>query len=242
MPIRRIRADGLCAAFAFTLMTGCGSSEETKRIDALDEKVASIDKQVNDLAKRVQGIPQRQDLNDVKTSIQSLKTEVNKLQAILAAFLINRLPGERQEQWLARVKDKLDKLDKEQVPGGISVISAEVPCTAAVGGGVTLAVLSVKAVERVTWVYVELNATEDSDIKVDRQNMYITDSLAHRYPVKQFDQTHLDRSDRDLIKLHAGEKVRTYMVVRELDPKAKLFELYWPGCKVTTFTINRDEQ
>src|SRR5258708_1839508 len=141
---------------SIALLAGCSSNkeEENKRVMALEEKVSGIEK-------RLQKFPQQQDLAGIKESIQSVKPQLERLEPLLGAFLIKREPGEREEQWRARVKQRLTESYSESLPGS-AVVSNERNCE----GGVRLAVLAVKPSRRDTTVYLEFNGLVDADVNV----------------------------------------------------------------------------
>ncbi len=212
---------------SIALLAGCSSNkeEENKRVMALEEKVSGIEK-------RLQKFPQQQDLAGIKESIQSVKPQLERLEPLLGAFLIKREPGEREEQWRARVKQRLTESYSESLPGS-AVVSNERNCE----GGVRLAVLAVKPSRRDTTVYLEFNGRVDADVHVDVKGIYITDNPGHRYRLISFDRTHLTTNDTDqLLRLHAGERIVTHLLIPQIDITAKAFQLYWPGCGIIDFT------
>ncbi|MBZ5625634.1 MAG: hypothetical protein LAQ69_44115 [Acidobacteriia bacterium] len=108
-----IVAAGVGISFVFIACSNSDKDTDSKRIAALEAKMSGIelklsalDKQVADNSAHLQHIPQQQDFNDIKQSIQSLKSEAERLKPLLAAFLVNRQPGEQNEQWLNRVKQQ----------------------------------------------------------------------------------------------------------------------------------------
>jgi hypothetical protein len=209
------------------IVSGCTRSSDAnqkKRTDELEHRISVLEE-------RLHKVPQQQDLNGIKESINSVKPQIERLEPLLASLLIKREAGEREDQWLARVKERIEASREEALPG-VGVISKEANCEASVGG-VRLSVWSMKLSRRDAEIWIEFNGRVDSDVAIDAGEIYLTDNLGHRYKVKSVDRTHL--TEPELLKLHAGEMVRTYFTVPPVDIKAKLFQLYWPQCGVIDF-------
>jgi hypothetical protein len=222
-------------AMASLILLDCDSgANEQKRIDDLEKKVSALEKQVAEHSAHLQHVPQQQDVNEIKTSIETLKPQIDRLDPLLAAFIIKRLPGEQEDQWLARVKQQLAESHDELFPGS-PVISSELNCS----NPVRLRVLAIKPGASNTWLYIELAGRKDFEgFQISPKETYVIDNLGHRFYPTKVDQTHLTSRQDGLLQLqlHAGENIRTYLVLPRIDRKAKLFQLYWPGCGIVEFS------
>jgi len=211
--------------------SGCDLPKQDEKIP--DEKIVALEKRVSGLEADLKKVPQQKDLNDIKESIQSVKPQLERLDPFLAAFIIKRLPGEREEQWLARVKEKLSEANVYPSLGS-PLVSNEQNCDAA-AAGVRLTLLAATDVREGTRLYLEFNGSKDSEVLVDMKAIYVTDNSGRRYLLKSFDQTHLAAAGDPKITIHAAERIVTYLVIPMLSKDAKLFQLYWPNCGIVEF-------
>jgi hypothetical protein len=228
------------AAVAVAVLSGllcsCNSNSEgdaakNKTITELTTRVSRLEKRLADDEGRLQNIPRQQDLDPIKESIQSVKPQLERLEPLLAAFFIKREPGEREEQWLARVKQEVGNNDAETALG-FPVVSNEVNCE---GGGIRLTVLSVRPFKKITTVYIEFNGRVDTEVHVDVAGTYLTTNTGRRFRLLSFDKTHLAPENDSVIRLHAGERITTYFQVAPIDLTVKAFQLYWPSCGIIDF-------